>query len=206
MSRLLDELADDERQRARRALAGCPNVRVPAGDAAEVPDAVLLVVEKGVVLLAGDDTRRIVMAVAGPGEVLTPPAQGQELRGLTGGYVTAVTREAARALMAVPAAAAAVTQALVEAVGDRELSLANFARLPHTERVRGKLLQLARRHGRVVEDGVLIDLPLTHDLIAESIGSSRETVTLGLGELMRSGFVARADRRYRLSIPPDELS
>jgi CRP-like cAMP-binding protein len=58
----------------------------------------------------------------------------------------------------------------------------------------------------VVLNGVLIDLPLTHDAIAESIGSSRETVTLALGKLMRSGFVARDDRRYRLSVRPDDLS
>jgi CRP-like cAMP-binding protein len=72
--------------------------------------------------------------------------------------------------------------------------------------VRGKFLQLARAHGRVVKGGVLVDLPLTHDLIAESIGSTRETVTLALRELMRSGFVSRVDRRYRLSISPEDLS
>jgi CRP/FNR family cyclic AMP-dependent transcriptional regulator len=159
-----------------------------------------------VVLRAGADARRIVIAGAGPGDVLAPPGHGQHLRGLTDGCVTAVTRGAARALMTVPTAAAAVMRALLATVGDREQSLANFARLPHTERVRGKLLQLARSHGRVVEHGVLLDLPLTHDVIAESVGSSRETVTLALGELMRSGFIARIDRRYRLSVRPDELS
>ena len=29
---------------------------------------------------------------------------------------------------------------------------------------------------------------------------------LALGKLMRSGFVARDDRRYRLSVRPDDLS
>jgi CRP-like cAMP-binding protein len=206
MSRLLDELGDEERRYAQRALTGSPTVHVPSAGVGDVPDAVLLVVETGVVLLVRGDSRRIVMAVAGPGEVLAPPGEGQELRGLTRARVTAVTRDAGRELMAVPGAAAAVARALVEAVGDRQESLANFARFPHAERVRGKLLQLAGSHGKVVEDGVLIDLPLTHDLLAESIGSTRETVTLALRELMRSGFVSRADRRYRVSVPPDELS
>jgi CRP-like cAMP-binding protein len=206
MSRLLDELGDEQRRHAQRALTGCPIVDVPAGAVSQVPDAALLVVEGGVVLLARVNARRIVIAVAGPGDVLAPPGDGQELRGLTRARITAVTRDAGRALMAVPEAATAVARALVEAVGDRQESLANFARFPHAERVRGKLLQLARSHGRVVEDGVLIDLPLTHDLIAESIGSTRETVTLALRELMRSGFVSRADRRFHLSVPPEELS
>jgi CRP-like cAMP-binding protein len=108
--------------------------------------------------------------------------------------------------MAIPGAAAALGDALLDAVGDRERSVVNLARFPHSERVRGKLLQLARAYGRVVEGGVLIDLPLTHDLIAESTGSTRETVTLAVRELMGSGFVSRIDRRYRLSIPPEDLS
>jgi CRP-like cAMP-binding protein len=206
MSRLLDELGDEERRHAQRALSGCQIVDVPPAGISEVPDAVLLVVEVGVVLLGRGESRRIVLAIAGPGEVLAPPGDGQELRGLTRACVTAVTRDAGHELMAVPGAAAAVARALMEAVGDRQESLANFARFPHAERVRGKLLQLARSHGRVVEDGVLIDVPLTHDLIAESIGSTRETVTLALRQLMRSGFVSRADRRYRVSVPPEELS
>lgn len=206
MSRLLVELADEERRHADRALAGCPKVDVPAAATAELPDAAFLVVEDGVVLLAAADARRIVTALAGPADVLAPPADREELRGLTPAPVTAVTAEAERTLLRYPGAAAAVTDALVEALADREKSLANFARHPHAERVRGKLLQLARAHGKVVAGGVLIDLPLTHDLIADSIGSSRETVTLALRELMRTGFVSRADRRYRLGIPPEGLS
>jgi CRP-like cAMP-binding protein len=207
MSWLVEALDDDDRRRAERVLARCPTVGVPAGGSAEVPDvALLLVVEDGIVLVAGGDGRRIVVALAGPGEVLAPPSGARELRGLTRGSVTALTRDAERALMAIPGAAAAVTDSLLDAIGDREQSVTNLGRYPHSERVRGKFLQLAGAHGRVVEGGVLVDLPLTHDLIAESIGSTRETVTLALRELMRSGFVSRVDRRYRLSISPEELS
>ena len=57
-------------------------------------------------------------------------------------------------------------------------------------RVRRKLLQLARSYGRVARDGVRIDFPINVSLLAEMIGSSRETVTRSLDELQRSGFVA----------------
>jgi CRP-like cAMP-binding protein len=206
MSRLLDHLADEARRSARRAVAGCPVVDVPAGRSADLPDAALLVVEEGVVVVIGADTRRIVIAVATAGDVLAPLGSHEHLRGLTSARVTALSREAQRALMHIPAAAQAVTDALVAALRDRKASLANFARFPHVERVRGKLLQLARSHGRVTGGGIVIDLPLTHDLLADSIGSTRETVTLALRELVRSGFVDRVEGRYRLSVPPGELS
>ena len=206
MSRLLDQLADDARQNAERALAGCAAIDLPAGRSVALPDAALVVVEQGVVVLTSADARRIVIALAGAGEVLAPPANHEELHGLTDARLTAVSPDAQRVLMRIPAAAQAVTDALVAALRDRKASLAIFARFPHVERVRGKLMQLARAYGRVTADGILIDLPLTHDLIAESIGSSRETVTLALRELMRSGFVARVGGRYRLSTRPEELA
>ena len=206
MSRLLDQLADDARRSAARALASCPVVDVPPGRSVDLRDAALIVVEQGVVILTGADGRRIVIALAGAGEVLAPPASDEELSSLTGARVTALSHDARRVLMRIPAAAEAITDGLVAALRERKTSLKVFAHFPHVERVRGKLLQLARSHGKVTAGGILIDLPLTHDLIADSIGSSRETVTLALRQLMRLGFVARVGGRYRLSARPEDLA
>jgi CRP-like cAMP-binding protein len=52
----------------------------------------------------------------------------------------------------------------------------NLAQTRHVERVRWKLLQLARSYGQVVRDGIRIDFPVSHALLAEMIGSSPETV------------------------------
>jgi len=68
--------------------------------------------------------------------------------------------------------------------------------------VRRKLSQLARTYGRVGRDGIRIDFPVSHTVLAEMIGSSRETVTRALDELQRAGFVARRGHTYRLLIPP----
>jgi CRP/FNR family cyclic AMP-dependent transcriptional regulator len=210
LSKLALELSRDERRRVHAVLDACPTLEASAGsvvDAADVPSADVLVVEEGVAAIVADaaSARRIVLAVAGPGAVLVPPSSGSRLAALTDARVTAVSRDAFDALLRDPAAAAAVAAALADAVCDREESLSGLARFPHVERVRAKLLQLARAHGKVTDAGVVIDLPLTHDLLADMVGSARETVTWALRQLTEEGFVARAGRFFRLSVPPGEL-
>jgi CRP-like cAMP-binding protein len=80
-----------------------------------------------------------------------------------------------------------------------------MARLHHVDRVRLKLIELAREHGRVGKDGIRLDFPLTHDLLGEMTGSARETVTRALDELQREGFIDRRGRTYSLHLSPDEL-
>ena len=88
-------------------------------------------------------------------------------------------------------------------LGETQEAIGDFGSTRHIERVRGKLLQLARNYGRVAHDGVRIDFPLSHTLLADMVGSSRETVTRSLDELQRDGFVARQGHNYRLLVSPD---
>jgi CRP-like cAMP-binding protein len=57
------------------------------------------------------------------------------------------------------------------------------------------LLQAADRWGVPTPRGALISAPITHLEIAQSIGSTRETVTLTLGALRREGLLDVAGRR-----------
>jgi CRP-like cAMP-binding protein len=57
------------------------------------------------------------------------------------------------------------------------------------------LLRAAERWGVPSPRGVLIAAPVTHLEIAQSIGSTRETVTLTLGALKKSGLLDVAGRR-----------
>jgi CRP-like cAMP-binding protein len=71
-------------------------------------------------------------------------------------------------------------------------------------RVEDRLLALfwylADRWGRVRVDGVMIDLPLTHETIGRLIGARRPTVSLGLKELARQGLLRREqDGRWLLA-------
>ena len=84
-------------------------------------------------------------------------------------------------------------------------TIANLSSMHHTDRLRSKLTQLAEDHGRVARDGIRLDLRLTHDLLAEMIGSARKTVTRALEELEAEGFIAREGRAYLVQLPPDAL-
>lgn len=168
----------------------------------------LLVVESGVTAIAATAApgrRRVTVAIASAGDVLVPPGDAEELAALTDATVTLLTQLAYRAVLERPAAAGELLERLAEAVRDRQASLGTFASVEHVTRVRDKLLQLARTHGRVTSGGVELDLPLTHQLIAETVGSARETVTGAIAELRREGFLIRDGRRYLLTVRPELL-
>jgi CRP/FNR family transcriptional regulator len=120
--------------------------------------------------------------------------------------VTVIGPSSLAALLQRPDAAASIVAALGEQLRERHESLAQFSSVRHVERVRDKLLQLARTHGRVVPGGVRLDLPLTHELVGEMVGSARETVTWAFQELAREGFVQRVGRTYRLAVRPEALA
>ena len=109
------------------------------------------------------------------------------------------------ALLRAPGAAAVLLYAIVGTVRQKHRTIEALAHHHHLERVRAKLLQLAADHGVVVRDGIKLDLPLTHELLAEMTGSARETVTRALDELQEEGLVVRRGRSYRLVVDPNDL-
>lgn len=149
--------------------------------------------------------RSIVTCEAGPGRVLLPPADDEVLCGLTASRLVGITAEARDRLFEIPVAALALLEQLELALSQEHEALGNFAHTRHVERVRRKLLQLARRYGRVMRDGIRLDFPVSHTLLADMVGSSRETVTRALDELQRTGFVARRGHTYRLLVKPEEV-
>jgi CRP-like cAMP-binding protein len=72
-------------------------------------------------------------------------------------------------------------------------------------RVAEFLLDAAQRHGVSESRGVLISVKYTHQEIADYVGSTRETVTLTLGELKRRDLVL-FDHRRMVLVKRDELA
>jgi CRP-like cAMP-binding protein len=212
MSRLLLGLPEGERTAAGEVLVACPTVALREGAnraSSRIPPCALLVVEEGLVEVASartGATRRMVVALAGPGSVLLRPEHDERLEALADAWLTAVSHEAIAELLRLPSAAAALVEGLAEATRERQESLACFSSVRHVERIRDKLLQLARSHGKVVAGGVRLDVPLTHERLGEMVGSARETVTWAVAELQREGFLERSGRVYRLLVAPEALA
>jgi hypothetical protein len=208
-SRLLESVPSPDGELAAQILAACPTVDVVAGEPyfrSSLPAVALLVVERGFVVLRmapPRTSRSIITCDAGPGRVVLPPALEEVLFALVDSRLTVISPKALDALLARPDMAKTMLQQLAATLAQKQEAIGNFGSTRHIDRVRRKLLQLARSYGRVASDGVRIDFPLHHTLLADMIGSSRETVTRSLDELQRDGFVARRGHSYRLLVAPD---
>jgi CRP-like cAMP-binding protein len=204
--RLFERLDPAEAAHAAEILASCPRLEVEAGVPyfrASFAGAVLLVVEEGfVVTRMSSSSRSVITCEAGPGRTLLPPREDEVFFALADSRLRVLSAEAQERLVGVPGGAQAVLEQFAATLGQKREAIGNFASARHIDRVRRKLLQLAASYGHVVRDGIRIDFPVSHTVLAEMIGSSRETVTRALDELQRTGFVARHGRSYRLLVAP----
>jgi hypothetical protein len=169
----------------------------------------LLVIEEGLAIVRADQlgsARGIVTCHAGAGRLVLPPAEGEVVRTLARTRATLFTTDVRDRLFAIPSAAVVLFDALAATLRQKHETIATLASIHHVDRVRDKLIQLARDHGRVGRDGVRLDFPLTHELLGEMVASARETVTRALDELEEEGFIVRRGRSYRLNIDPDVLA
>jgi hypothetical protein len=201
---LLEPLAPSDRERAAQILASCPTVdagsRAPRF-ASALADAALLLVADGLTVVrarVGRGFRWVITCEAGEGDLLLPPSPGEELVGLGDAHLVAIGPDARSRLLLIPGLAERVVDRLSATLRQRQEAAATFALTRHSERVRRKLLELGRLYGHVGREGIRIDFPVSHALLGEMIGSSRETVTRAVAELQRAGFVERSGSTYWL--------
>lgn len=202
----MDAVPTSERARVESALAWCPVLSLPERSSSR-PDRFetvsMLLIEDGVVLLSTSNRgspRRIVISLAGPGSILFPPATHERIEALTDVRMTLVPTSSNQRLLAIPAAANAIVGAAKDGLQDCRESLAQFASRRPVDRVLLKLIQLARSSGNVGEN--VVDLPLTHELLADMVGSTRETVTRALAQLARAGIIQHQRGRYEIAVRP----
>lgn len=85
----------------------------------------------------------------------------------------------------------------------RELGdvLLNLAADDVTSRVIKLITRLSARYGKQLEDVIHLDIPLTHQEMADMIGTSRQTVTAVLGKLKRKGALRIENRAIYIQSP-----
>jgi hypothetical protein len=103
-----------------------------------------------------------------------------------------------------------VTARLVGRTMQRALMLAVNMAIVHHYRLERRLLlllwHLADRWGKVTPEGIVIDLPITQELLADLVAAHRPSVTMALRALEDSGLVGRGERAWVLrGRPPGKL-
>ena len=204
----LAEMLDvEERERARRHALTRIN-SLPAGEWNALGSLQPDIHHRGFLVVSGLLAREVevldrrCVELLGHGDVLRPwswDTEGAHVRAEVGWMVLE------------PARLAVLDHGLIRRINPwPELGLELFARgtrrahhlgvvlaIAHHPRVEDRLLltlwHLADRFGRVRPDGIAVPLPLSHQRLADLVGSHRPSVTAAMGELARSGAVSRGE-------------
>lgn len=114
--------------------------------------------------------------------------------------VTVIPRKSFEKILAgFPAVAQNFVRLLSRRLVKIEQEFAGFGHTWSYHRLGLILLQLGKEHGVKTGGGTLIDLRLTHEDLAELIGTTRETVTTQMKRFRRMGLVKREGGRFILN-------
>lgn len=204
--------------RRAQALAQCISrtVRIPVGGAGlqaavQAPDGLGLLIMEGLVASRISLQGRCGLELLGEGDLFGGPTG-------TGGWpllplasdcsVLAPLRVAVldrdfvvRQLPRYPELATALVGRAARRSRNLAVQLAIVNRPVVEERLLLLLWHLASRWGRVCGDGVIVELRLTHALLAELVAARRPTVSCAVSSLSQRGLVRRVGRGWWLARP-----
>jgi hypothetical protein len=218
---LAEDLSEEDRAIARRHLmAGV--VGYPRGTWIVGPDDFDDVANLGLLLVKGLLARRVTIGghrcaeLLGPGDVLQPwlrigPDQSVAVevdwKVVQAVQAAVLDRDFCARVSRWPEVTAAISRRIMQ----RAHWLAFHLAVCNLRRVDDRLLlvlwHFADRWGTVTPEGVLLDLPLTHELLAAVVGARRPSVSVAVRRLADQGR-ARSRPRSRwllLGRPPAEL-
>ena len=104
-------------------------------------------------------------------------------------------------LAAIPTVSKNFIRLLSKRLTKVEMEFGDFGHTWSYNRLAKILLQLCEEHGKETPQGIMIPLRLTHEDLANLIGTTRETVTTQMIRFRRMGLVKRQDRFLVLNKP-----
>lgn len=155
-------------------------------------------VKLGALTVHGDE---LLLGLAGPNEPFGDPLVGVEAHHATTLSASDLLCFSLAELRTEPELAAALLEAVSQRHRQSQALLALLGLRRVEERVRGFLELLASDYGQPCDQGLRLDLRLTHQDIAGALATTRVTVTRVLGQLREEGWL-RLDERRRLVIAP----
>jgi CRP/FNR family transcriptional regulator len=196
---LWEGLSSEEREQVARY---CPDRSFQKGSTifapGDAPEA-LYVLRSGLVKLShvSEDGQESILRVFGPGDVfgellLTVRARPFLATALTACTVTVVPGKTFLQLLStIPKIGFNFIGVLSRHLAEMALDRGQASHKWSFDRLILTLLKLGKAHGEVEEGSTSIALPLTHQILADLIGTSRETVTRHLGRLRHLGVVTQ---------------
>ncbi len=144
------------------------------------------------------DGRAVVLAILGKGDVFartTPSSETGYFRdfhavALRDTEVVLLEEEALRlAMEKSPRVAMGIIKSFSSQIADIQQVIEGLLSRDIAARLTHVLLQLADEFGEARGEGTLIDYPLTHQQLADMLGSNRVTITRRLGDLQKQGLL-----------------
>jgi CRP-like cAMP-binding protein len=178
------------------------------------PNAFDFIIVEGVVLKETRLLSRTAVEILGPGDVLAPPLTA--IRQVESRAVSSYRAHGAVSLLTLNdrfrlAAARwpSVADVLHDRLGQQTHRASMHLAMLHLPRIEDRLLalfvDLGERFGRMTGDGIVVPIPLTHDVIGRLVGSRRPTVSLALQSLASEGTLFRRDGQWVLRADAIEL-
>jgi CRP/FNR family transcriptional regulator len=152
------------------------------------------------------DGREAVLAVLGPGDVFGELAlfdeapRSADASALEDAELLSLDRKGLNEAIAKnPEIATALLRVLGRRLRQANEAFQDIAFFDVPGRVARRLADLADTYGVEAEEGVMIDIFLSQESLAQMVGATRESVNKALALLKRRGLVARAGKRYYIS-------
>jgi CRP/FNR family transcriptional regulator len=176
------------------------------------PSRTVYFVKRGTVRIARvtSEAKEVTVAVLGPGDLFGEESLfGSAERATVAVAIDSVllctvkADDLFRLIQSEPLLALNVAKILQERLADAAEQMEDIAYARVSDRLMHLFRRLAGEHGQAVPGGRRIETRFTHADLATLIGSTRETVSLELSNLVRSGAI-RLDGRHFI-VPDSEL-
>lgn len=104
-------------------------------------------------------------------------------------------------LLGEPAISIKVAKLLAYRMREAEATIHEMVSRQVPERLAGTLLKIGRAHGVLTEDGLKINLKLTHEELASMIGASRQTVTTLINAMKQEKLIKQEGKEFKITDP-----
>jgi CRP/FNR family transcriptional regulator len=125
----------------------------------------------------------------------------EEARALADSHLMSWTSyEIEKPLSQTPSFALSLIQMMARRTADLTVRIESLCRENVDTRITKLLLRLASRSGTRLEDGSVRMIPVTHEVLAQYVGCSREAVSMHMSRLRRMGVVRYSQRETILNM------